>query len=69
MAMRSWLVLIDWIDDDVEDSDEIRVSADCAREAISKARAKWRMTIGAQWPHCRIVSSIILTPERIRGFA
>ena len=69
MVAKRLTVLIDWIDGDVEDSDEVRVSAESAAEAIRKARAKWRMTIGAQWPHCKIVSATILTPEKIRGLA
>lgn len=62
------IVLISWIDGDVEDCDEVRVSADTDAEALRKARQKWRMTIGAQWPHCRIIWSKILTPAIARGF-
>lgn len=69
MPARRWIVLIDWIDGDVEDSDEVRVSAETAAEAIRKARTTWRMTIGAKWPHCRIAQSKILTPDMTRGFA
>jgi hypothetical protein len=61
------VVLISWIDGDVEDCDEVRVSAETDADAIRKARAIWRVTIGAEWPHCRIVSSKILTPAIARG--
>jgi hypothetical protein len=57
---RKHLVIIDWMDGKVEDSDEITVFADSPAEAIRKAREKWRLTIGASWPSCRITDSKIL---------
>ncbi len=66
---RKHLVIIDWIDRDVEDSDEIMVFADSPAEAIRKAREKWRLTIGAQWPQCRMLESKILKHGKPHPFA
>jgi hypothetical protein len=69
MAQRKFVVLVDWIDGDVEDSDEIVVFAEDAERAILSAKRKWKMSIGAAWPHCRIVELKILPPSRLLGFA
>lgn len=69
MAQRMHTVLIEWIDGDVDDVDEISVFADSENDAISKARAKWRVTIGAEWPHCRIVASKILPKDLVKKLA
>lgn len=69
MAQRRYIVLIDWIDEDVEDADEITVFAETEHEAISKARSKWRMTIGAKWPQCRITGARLLSPSRTKKLA
>jgi len=69
MALKRRTVLIDWIDGDVSDSDEVVVVCQDDETAIAKAKAKWRMTIGAQWPHCRIQKAEVLTQARLRGFA
>lgn len=66
MAQKRWNVVIDWIDGMVTDSDEVAVYAETADAAISKARAKWRMTVGMQWPSCRIESAWVLTKDRER---
>lgn len=66
MPQRTRVVLIEWIDGDVEDCDEVRVSAETDADAIRKAKARWRVTIGAEWPQCRIVDSKILTTEKAR---
>lgn len=66
---RKHVVLIDWIDDDVEDADEITVFADSPEEAIRKGRAKWRMTVGVKWPHCRIVDAKAYTRQELQKFA
>ena len=67
MAARYRIVLIDWVDGDVSDTDEIRVYADSDHEAVSKAKQRWRMTIGSQWPHCRIEKAETLATARLRG--
>ena len=69
MTLKRRIVVIDWIDGDVTDSDEVTVNAADDADAITKAKAKWRLAIGAQWPHCRIKKVEILTPARLRGFA
>jgi hypothetical protein len=66
---RKHVVLIDWIDDDVEDADEITVFADSTEEAIRKARTKWRMTVGVRWPQCRIVEAKVLPRRADHQFA
>lgn len=66
MLRNEWTVLIDWQDNDVEDTDEIQVEgARTAMQAISKAKRQWRDTYGAAWPNCRINRIRILT-ERLR---
>lgn len=69
MAMACRIVLIDWIDGDVSDTDEIRVFADTDDEAKQKAKKKWRMTNGSDWPECRIEKVEIMTPARLRRLA
>lgn len=69
MAAKRWNVIVDWTDGDVIDADEVVVYADSSSEAISKARQKWRMTIGAVWPHCRLDRAWILPPSRRLGVA
>lgn len=66
MAAKRWIVICDWTDGDIFDADEVVVYADSAAQAISKARQKWRMTVGAQWPQCRLDRAWILTPSRRR---
>ena len=69
MAKGFRTVWINWIDGDVSDTDEIRVFADTDDEAKQKAKKKWRMTNGAEWPHCRIEKVEIVTPARLRRLA
>ena len=58
--MQQWTVVIDWVDGDVEDSDECSVYAANADEAISMAREIWQRTYGSQWPSCEIVNATAL---------
>lgn len=69
MAKKAWIALVDWIDGEVEDTDEIRVQADTAGDALKAARAAWSTTKGAEWPHCRIEHITVSPPARLRGFA
>ena len=64
---RRFTVIVDWTDGEVADADEVVVFADSAEEAISRAKQKWRMTIAAQWPHCRLDKVWILSPSRRLG--
>lgn len=66
MAKKKWIVVVDWIDQFVTDSDEVAVYAETADAAIAQAKTKWRTTVGMQWPSCRIESAWVLTPEKER---
>lgn len=63
MAQKRWIVLIDWVDGIVTDTDEVSVFATSASSAIKKAEAIWKDTNSKRWPNCRIEGSSILTPE------
>lgn len=67
MAAKRWTVIVDWTDGDIFDADEVVVFADSSEEAISRARQKWRMTVGAVWPHCRLNRAWILPPSKTLG--
>jgi hypothetical protein len=58
--MQQWTVVIDWVDGDVEDSDECSVYAASSDEAISMAREIWQRTYGSQWPSCEIAAATAL---------
>lgn len=66
MTRRKFTLAVNWNDRGVEDADEVVVYADTADEAESAARAKWRMTIGARWPHLAMTDVLILTPKKLR---
>lgn len=67
MAKKAWIALVDWIDGEVEDTDEIRVYANTAAQAVEFARRDWSATNGAEWPHCRIKHIEVCPPARLRG--
>lgn len=70
MACNVYTVLVDWHDNDVEDTDEIQVrGVKSALSAISKAKRQWREAYGAQYPHCRITRIRILTEKLRRQIA
>lgn len=66
MTRRKFVLAVMWDDRGVEDADEVVVYADSAAAAKSAARAKWRMTIGAQWPHLIVTDVVHLTPKKLR---
>jgi hypothetical protein len=66
--MRKRTVIVEWADSGVEDADEVVVYSDTPAQAVDKARKKWRMTIGAEFPRCRITKAFILTPEKLAEF-
>ena len=68
MAKKKWIVVVDWIDGVVTDSDEVAVYAETSDAAIAKAKATWRTTVGMQHPSCRIESAWVLTKERERFY-
>ena len=68
---RRFMVVCEWSDsqdNDHMDSDEIQVWAESAAGAVQKAMKKWRLTIGAEWPQCRLTRSWAMTPRRRRLF-
>lgn len=66
MTRRKFTLAVHWDDRGIEDADEVVVYAESAAAAKSAARAKWRMTIGAQWPHLRVTEIVVLTPKAYR---
>jgi hypothetical protein len=67
--VRKYTVVVEWSEQGGEsDADEVAVFAESAAEAVVKARAKWRLTIGAEWPHCRLVRVWALTPAKSKSF-
>lgn len=69
MRKTRWIVAVDWIDGDVEDTSEILVYAESARQAVSEAKKKFRLTNGTQWPSCRIQRAFILTDKAAQKLA
>ncbi len=69
MARTTWTVLIDWADGDIEDSDEVRVVAGSASDAVKVAVQRWGNDIGMKYPHCMMLDANILTRQTIEGFA
>jgi len=63
--MRRFKVICEWTGDVSMDADELIVSADNKESAIMKAKKKWRLTIGAEWPDARLGKVFILTPARL----
>lgn len=61
---RIFRAFVFWRDGDVEDADEVEVFAPDDAAAMSAARKTWRLTVGAKWPHCRIIAVEV---ERKRG--
>lgn len=67
--MQTYRVVCEWADaNGVEDADEVSVRAESATAACSKARAKWRLTIGAEWPSCSLRKVFAVTPEKFAKF-
>jgi hypothetical protein len=69
MAAKRWIVVIDWVDGDVSDSDEVAVIADSGAQAVKKAVMRWTPKTLAKWPNCVVEKVEILTPARLRGLA
>lgn len=69
--MRKYTVICEWSDAGpkgghaVVDADEVVVHADSASSAIAKAKKKWRLTVGAEWPTCRLTKVFILTAKKL----
>jgi hypothetical protein len=58
--MPQYRVICEWESDLTIDADQISVYADSQESALEKARKKWRLTIGAEWPDCRLGKVFIL---------
>lgn len=69
MARKTYRVIVDWKDGEVEDSDELIVYSDSAATAMRSARIVWTEANRAAWPHCRIIRAWILTDRVLSGFA
>ena len=64
--MRKYTVICEWeLDASTFDADEFVVHADSASSAIAKAKKKWRLTIGAEWPNCRLTKCFVLTAKKL----
>ena len=69
MPKTQWIVLIDWIDGEIEDSDEVLVSASSAAAAVKEAVQEWGRVTTSRYPHCMMLDANILTRQTIEGFA
>ena len=66
--MRKYTVICHWRGkSELEaDADEIVVYAESSSAAIQKARKKWRLDVGARWPHLLLTETSILTQPASR---
>ena len=62
--MPQYRVVCEWENDLTMDADEMTVFADSAESALDKARKKWRLTIGAEWPDCKLGQVFIVPSAR-----
>jgi hypothetical protein len=60
--MPQYRVICEWEGDLTIDADQITVYADSAESAMEKARKKWRLTIGSQWPDCKL-GQVFIVPS------
>lgn len=66
---KSYRVIVDWKDGEVEDSDELIVYSDSAANARRSAYVVWTEANRAAWPHCRIIRAWILTDRVLSDIA
>jgi hypothetical protein len=52
----------------VEDADEVSVSAESPSDACAKAKKQWRLTLGSQWPSCKLERAFAVTPKKSTEF-
>ncbi|NBW13827.1 MAG: hypothetical protein EBR82_38080 [Caulobacteraceae bacterium] len=69
VAAKRRIVVIDWVDGDVSDSDEVAVVAESNADAVKKAIGRWAAKTIAKWPNCVVEKVEVLTTARLRGFA
>ena len=69
--MRKYTVVCEWSDAGPKggfasfDAEDVVVHADSAGEAIAKAKKKWRLTVGPEWPTCRLTKAYVPTAKKI----
>ena len=68
MKGRRFTIVVEWQDGDVEDCDEITVTATNRAGATSAARKKWKETVGSEYPTCVVRKVYATTPEWRLGF-
>ena len=67
--MRNYTVVCEWRDaNGVEDADEVSVSAESPSDACAKAKKQWRLTLGSQWPSCKLERAFAVTPKKSTEF-
>lgn len=64
MRTRTWTVLVDWVSNGCEDSDEIRVRAASAADA--KRKALWRFVMRTNGAEIGVTKVFILTEKLVR---
>lgn len=69
MARKRWTVIVEWENDTCADSDELRVYAENAAGAASRARARWTTNSPAPQEKIWIQRVFVLTPARRLEFA
>jgi hypothetical protein len=68
--MRKYTVICEWSDAGPTggfasfDAEDVIVHADSASSALAKAKKKWRLTVGPEWPTCRLTNAYVLTARR-----
>lgn len=69
MARKRWTVVVEWENNTCADSDELRVYAETAAGAASRARARWTAANISLQEKIWIQKVFVLTPARRREFA
>lgn len=67
--MPRYTVVCEWRDRGDFDADDVVVVTDTPEAAIDRAKKKWRLTIGAEWPQARLTDAWVVTPEKRAEFA
>jgi hypothetical protein len=62
--MPQYRVICEWENDLTIDADELTIHADSADSALDRARKKWRLTVGVEWPDCRLGKVFIVPSAR-----
>lgn len=63
---NEYTVVCEWEENDGWiDADEIVVAAKSAKEAITKAKAAWRLDSAKKWPRARVTKAWVLIHRKI----